>query len=157
MTNIKLDNKDLAILDILQSNGRIAISDLAERVSLSDTPCLRRVKKLQDNGVIQSYGAHIPPQALGFDVLIYAFVRLSANSQNLANDFEQRVANFEQVIECSVISGAYDYLLKVIAKDLANYESFVKQSLGSIAAIASIESTVVLKQTFSKNTLPTHG
>lgn len=149
-----LDKKDKIIIGSLQRNGRISMSDLAQEANLSDSPCLRRVKKLEQAGVIEGYQATLNRQALNLNVLVYAFVRLSANSDKLANKFEQIVANLEQVLECSVVTGAYDYLLKIIAQDLEDYESFVKQSLGRIDYIATIESTVVLKQTLSRNVLP---
>ena len=149
-----LDKKDRLIVEILQRNGRISMSDLAQEVNLSDTPCLRRVKKLEQAGVIEGYQATLNRQAFNLNVLVYAFVRLSANSDKLATQFEQTVASLEQVLECSVVTGAYDYLLKIIAEDLEDYEGFVKKSLGRIDDIATIESTVVLKQTFSRNVLP---
>ncbi len=149
-----LDKKDRLIVEILQRNGRISMSDLAQEVNLSDTPCLRRVKKLEQAGVIEGYQATLNRQAFNLNVLVYAFVRLSANSDKLATQFEQTVASLDQVLECSVVTGAYDYLLKIIAEDLEDYEGFVKKSLGRIDDIATIESTVVLKQTFSRNVLP---
>lgn len=149
-----LDNKDKAIVEILQRDGRISMSELAQAVNLSDTPCLRRVKKLEQAGVIENYQATLNRQAFNLNVLVYAFVRLSANSDKLATQFEQTVSSLAQVLECSVVTGAYDYLLKIIAEDLEDYESFVKKSLGTMDYIATIESTVVLKQTFSRNTLP---
>ena len=149
-----LDKKDRLIVEILQRNGRISMSDLAQEVNLSDTPCLRRVKKLEQAGVIEGYQATLNRQAFNLNVLVYAFVRLSANSDKLATQFEQTVASLDQVLECSVVTGAYDYLLKIIAEDLEDYEGFVKKSLWRIDDIATIESTVVLKQTFSRNVLP---
>ena len=124
-----LDKKDKAIVEKLQLNGRMSMSDLAQQVSLSDTPCLRRVKKLEQSGVIAGYQATLNRQALGLNVLVYAFVRLSANSDRFATEFEQAVADLDPVLECSVVTGAYDYLLKIIAEDLEGYESFVKKSL----------------------------
>ena len=85
---------------------------------------------------------------------VYAFARLNQNSVAAAEQFEQQVAKLEHVLECSVISGSYDYLLKIVATDLESYESFVKHKLGSIDCIANIESTVVLKQAFTKRHLP---
>ena len=149
-----LDKKDKAIVETLQLDGRISMSDLAQKVNLSDTPCLRRVKKLEQTGVIEGYQATLNPKAFDLNVLVYAFVRLSANSDKLATQFEQTVSSLGQVLECSVVTGAYDYLLKIIAEDLEDYESFVKKSLGRMDYIATIESTVVLKQTFSRNILP---
>lgn len=151
---IELDKKDKNIVAVLQQQGRISISELAQQVNLSDTPCLRRVKKLEQQGVITGYGAQLNRQALGLNVLVYAFVRLTVNSDNFAQQFEHTVANLEQILECSVVTGAYDYLLKIVADDLEGYESFVKKSLGRLDFIANIESTVVLKQTFSRSSLP---
>ena len=152
--DIRMDNKDLSILSILQSKGRIAISELANRLNMSDTPCLRRVKKLEQAGVISGYSAQVNPQAVGLNALVYVFVRLTENSNDNADVFEKAMENLAQVTECSVITGAHDYLLKIIAADLLSYERFVKKSLGSLKCIASVESTVVLKQTFSKSALP---
>ncbi|ABV89234.1 Lrp/AsnC family transcriptional regulator [Shewanella pealeana] len=149
-----MDNKDRNILAILQRQGRIAISELAARLNMSDTPCLRRVRKLEQTGVISGYGAQIDPKEVGLNVVVYAFVRLKENSDQYAILFEESMENLEQVMECSVVTGAHDYLLKIVASDLLSYESFVKKSLGSLNCIAGIESTVVLKQNFSRNTLP---
>ena len=149
-----MDNKDKEILNLLQKNGRMSISELATKVSLSDTPCLRRVKKLEELGVISGYSAQLDSKELGLNVLVYAFVKLQGNTDKNAEVFEQTVMALDNVLECSVISGRHDYLLKIIAKDLEGYEKFVKKSLGNISAIDAIESTVVLKQTFSKTSLP---
>ncbi|GIU11227.1 MULTISPECIES: Lrp/AsnC family transcriptional regulator [unclassified Shewanella] len=149
-----MDNKDRNILAILQRHGRIAISELAARLNMSDTPCLRRVRKLEQTGVISGYGAQIDPKEVGLNVVVYAFVRLKENSDQYAILFEESMENLDQVMECSVVTGAHDYLLKIVASDLLSYESFVKKSLGSLNCIAGIESTVVLKQNFSRNILP---
>ena len=93
-----LDKKDRLIVEILQRNGRISMSDLAQEVNLSDTPCLRRVKKLEQAGVIEGYQATLNRQAFNLNVLVYAFVRLSANSDKLATQFEQTVASLDQVL-----------------------------------------------------------
>lgn len=151
---MKIDNKDKQLLTALQSHARTAVSELAASVNLSDTPCLRRIKKLEQAKVITGYHAALNPQALSLNVLVYAFVRLNQNSATAASIFEEQVEKLAHVLECSVISGSYDYLLKIIATDLESYESFVKHKLGTINCIANIESTVVLKQSFSKHYLP---
>lgn len=149
-----MDAKDREILNLLQKNGRMAISELASQVSLSDTPCLRRVKKLEESGVISGYSAQLDNKELGLNVLVYAFIKLQGNTDKNAEVFEQSALALDNVLECSVISGRHDYLLKIISKDLEDYERFVKKSLGGISAINAIESTVVLKQTFAKTSLP---
>ena len=132
----------------------MSVADLASHISLSDTPCLRRIKKLEQASIITGYHAAINPKALKLNVLVYAFVRLNQNWASAARQFEQHVEKLTHVLECSVISGSYDYLLKIIAHDLESYEQFVKHQLGSLSCIANIESTVVLKQSFSKKQLP---
>ena len=149
-----LDNKDQQLLVALQSQARMSVSELANTINLSDTPTLRRIKKLEQEQVIIGYHAAINPKSLNLNVLVYAFVRLCRNSVSAAQQFEQHVEKLPHVLGCSVISGSHDYLLKIVAKDLEDYERFVKKSLGKITAISAIESTVVLKQTFSKTALP---
>lgn len=151
---MNLDKKDQALLIRLQANARSPISQLACEVNLSDTPCLRRIKKLEGTGVISGYHAAINPKDIGLNVLVYAFVRLNQNSVSAANAFEEQVEKLAYVLECGVISGSYDYLLKIVATDLESYEHFVKYKLGSIDCIANIESTIVLKQAFNKKQLP---
>ncbi|CAD2226121.1 AsnC family transcriptional regulator [Pseudoalteromonas sp. 3J6] len=149
-----LDNKDQQLLVALQSQARMSVSELANTINLSDTPTLRRIKKLEQEQVIIGYHAAINPKSLNLNVLVYAFVRLCQNSVSAAQQFEQHVEKLPHVLECSVISGSHDYLLKIISQDLESYEQFVKHQLGSLSCIANIESTVVLKQSFSKKQLP---
>ncbi|QSX29903.1 MULTISPECIES: Lrp/AsnC family transcriptional regulator [Shewanella] len=149
-----MDKKDLAIIDRLQRDGRISISELAASLNMSDTPCIRRIRKLEQDGVISGYAAQLDPHKAGFNVIVYAAIRLSENSDTAAERFETAVAKLPEVMECSVITGSHDYLLKIVARDLPAYERFVKKSLGSLPAIAGIESTLVLKQTFSRTALP---
>ncbi|KPZ63238.1 Leucine-responsive regulatory protein [Pseudoalteromonas sp. P1-16-1b] len=149
-----LDNKDQQLLVALQSQARMSVSELANTINLSDTPTLRRIKKLEQEQVIIGYHAAINPKSLNLNVLVYAFVRLCQNSVSAAQQFEQHVEKLPHVLECSVISGSHDYLLKIISQGLESYEQFVKHQLGSLSCIANIESTVVLKQSFSKKQLP---
>ena len=152
--NTNIDRKDLKILSILQGKGRIAITELATKLNMSDTPCLRRVKKLEQAGVISGYSAQINADAVGLNAMVYAYISLTEKSNISADLFENAMKKLPEVLECSVITGSHDYLLKIIANDLLGYESFVKKSLGSLTCIASIESTVVLKQTFARGELP---
>ncbi len=152
--NSNIDSKDLNILSILQSKGRMAISELATKLNMSDTPCLRRIKKLEKAGIITGYSANINAEAVGLNAMVYVFIRLTENSNTNADIFENSVKKLPEILECSVITGSHDYLLKIISNDLLSYESFIKQSLGNLKCVGSIESTVVLKQTFSRSELP---
>ncbi|WP_010604196.1 Lrp/AsnC family transcriptional regulator [Pseudoalteromonas maricaloris] len=152
--SVNLDAKDKLILNALQHNARLSNASLAEKATLSDTPCLRRVKRLQDTGVISGYHAALDRAQVDLSILVYAFIKLSENTATAAHLFEQHVESEDQVISCSVISGSHDYLLEIVAKDLPSYEQFAKHQLGACKVISGIESTIVLKQTFAKRTLP---
>lgn len=149
-----MDKKDIKLLEILQRQGRIAISELADKVNMSDTPCLRRVKKLEQDKVIVGYSANVDPQKVGLSSIMYAFIRLNDHSDQTETDFEQAVFALPQVMECNSVTGEYDYMLKILAKDLNSYQRFIKVSLGSIPSIADIHSNAVLKQHFNRTILP---
>tara|TARA_B100000446_G_scaffold46105_5_gene42279 strand:- start:17368 stop:17823 length:456 start_codon:yes stop_codon:yes gene_type:complete len=149
-----LDKIDRHILRVLQQQGRISNADLAERVNLSPTPCLRRVRRLEETGVIARYVAELDRKQLGLNVSAYVFVRLQRNSSVNAEKFESMISELEQVEECSVLSGEYDYLVKVVATDLEHYEAFIKQRLAAIEQVDTINSTIVLKQVTSRHPLP---
>ena len=97
--NINIDTKDLSILSILQTRGRIAISELAAKLNMSDTPCLRRVKKLEEAGVISGYSANIKPESMGFNAMVYVFIRLTENSNISADLFENAMKKLPEVLE----------------------------------------------------------
>ncbi|MAZ89726.1 MAG: AsnC family transcriptional regulator [Cellvibrionaceae bacterium] len=149
-----MDKIDRHILRVLQQQGRISNADLAERVNLSPTPCLRRVRRLEETGVIARYVAELDRKQLGLNVSAYVFVRLQRNSSVNAEKFESMISELEQVEECSVLSGEYDYLVKVVATDLEHYEAFIKQRLAAIEQVDTINSTIVLKQVTSRHPLP---
>ncbi len=149
-----LDKIDRQILRVLQREGRISNSELSERVNLSPTPCLRRVKRLEDAGVIHRYVAELDRRQLGLKVSAYVFVRLQRNSTVNAEQFERAIGSLIQVEECSVLSGEYDYLVKVVATDLEDYERFIKQQLAAIEEVDTINTTIILKQVMSRQPLP---
>ncbi len=149
-----LDGVDRKILRVLQREGRISNAELSEQINLSPTPCLRRVKKLEDAGVINRYVAELDPALLGLKVSAYVFVRLERNSTVNAERFEEAIRTLQQVEECSVLSGEYDYLVKVVAEDLEDYERFIKQRLAAIEEVDTINTTIILKQVMSRQPLP---
>lgn len=151
---LNLDDIDRRLLSALKADARISNVDLAERISLSPTPCLRRVKKLEQRGVIKGYEAILDPAALGLEVSVFAFVKLSRKSSENAAEFEREIGDLDAVTECSVIAGSYDYLLRIVARSLQDYERLLKERLANIETIADIESMVVLKQVACSNRLP---
>ncbi|WP_434927903.1 Lrp/AsnC family transcriptional regulator [Shewanella sp. HL-SH4] len=149
-----MDKKDLKLLDILQHQGRISIADLADKMNMSDTPCLRRVKKLEQDKVIIGYQAQLDPQKLDLNISAFIYVRLADCTSIKADKFELEMTKLKQVMECAVITGEYDYMLKIVAKDLLSLECLIKQNINNIDNVAQVHSTVVLKPVFSRTMLP---
>jgi Lrp/AsnC family leucine-responsive transcriptional regulator len=151
---MKLDALDLRILDELQRNGALSNVELARRVQLSPSPCLARVKALEAAGVIDRYVAIANPQPLGLGLNV--FISISLTSQNKASlaAFEQRIAEHEEVMECYLMTGDSDYLIRVAVADIAALEKFILEQLTPIAGIEKIRSSFALKQVRYKTALP---
>lgn len=152
--SIRTDRTDRAILQALAENARISNAELAERVHLTPTPCLRRLRRLEESGIIRGYTVQLDHAALGLGIAALIFVQLERNSLDNANRFEAAVRELPEVTECSVLTGGHDYLLRVTVEDLAHYERFVKESLASIPQVANIDTRIVLKQVLSRSMVP---
>ncbi|ADZ92720.1 Lrp/AsnC family transcriptional regulator [Marinomonas mediterranea] len=152
--SIRLDHIDLSILRALQNDGRMTNAELAEQVFLSPTPCLRRVKRLEKLGVIDHYTAEINRSLVGIEISAFVFVQLQRNSKKNAHNFEQAVAELNEVQECFVVTGEYDYLLNVATTNLKSYDEFIKEKLGDIETVSKVDTTIVLNQVKSRRQLP---
>ena len=141
-----MDSIDKAILRRLQNDARVSNAELAESVNLSPTPCLRRVKRLEQQGYIRGYFSDINLEKVGLSISAVVFVRLTVNSTQNAAVFERAIQSITRVRECSVLTGRYDYLLKVVAKDLRDYEKLIKGELANIDNVKTLESTIILNQ-----------
>ena len=144
-----MDSKDREIIKALQRNGRLTNQDLAAQVNLSPSPCLRRTRALEEKGVIKGYTAIVDERAYGLLVTALVRIRLSSHTGDVVKLFEKKVHETEQILDCYVITGSEDYLLRVLVEDLKSYEEFVRHKLHNIPGIASIDSSFaygVLKQ-----------
>ena len=148
------DKKDLRILEILQEQARISNSDLAQHVGLSPSPCWRRVRTLEDAGVIQQYVALVSAKSVGLPINVFASVTLDKQIESALEAFETSVTKRPEVMECYLMTGEFDYLLRVVVPDLEAYEHFLLEHLTRIKGIASIKSSFSLKQVCYKTTLP---
>ena len=148
------DKKDLRILKILQEQARISNSDLAQRVGLSPSPCWRRVRALEEAGVIQQYVALVSAKSVGLPINVFATVTLDKQIESALEAFETSVTKRPEVMECYLMTGEFDYLLRVVVPDLEAYEHFLLEHLTRIKGIASIKSSFSLKQVCYKTTLP---
>lgn len=149
-----LDDTDKRILAALQEDGRLTNVELAERVGLSPSPCLRRVRILEDAGIIRGYQAVVDQAAVGLPVSVFVSVKLEKQREDALQRFEKAVRAFPEVLECYLMTGSRDYLLRVVAKDLADYERFLKATLTRIDGVASIESSFALAQVKHTAVLP---
>ena len=149
-----LDAIDRKILALLQLDGRMSIADLAGKVGLSPSPCLRRVRLLEEAGIIARYVAVLDQQRAGLPVSVFVSVKLESQKVDALDRFAKAIARWPEVLECYLMTGPRDYLLRVVVADLAAYERFLKQRLTRLAGIASIESSFALEQVKYTNVLP---
>ena len=149
-----LDPVDLKILALLQIDGRMSINDLAAKVGLSPSPCLRRVRILEKSGVIARYVAVLDQRAVGLPVSVFISVKLEKQKEDLLEKFARTIARWPEVLECYLMTGPRDYWLRVVVPDLAAYERFLKTKLTRLEGIASIESSFALEQVKYTNVLP---
>ncbi|RJF78162.1 Lrp/AsnC family transcriptional regulator [Azospirillum cavernae] len=154
MPNLKLDRIDRKILALLQENGRQPNNELADQVGLSPSPCLRRVKALEEAGVISRYVALVDPASVDLPVNIFVSVGLDRQIEERIDAFEAAVMERPEVLECYLMSGDADYLLRVVVPDLASYERFLKEHLTRIPGVAGIRSSFALKQVRYRTALP---
>ena len=141
-----LDETDLQILKTLQKNAKLTTKELAEAVHLTPTPVFERQKRLERQGYIKKYVAVLDPEKLDQGLQVFCKVKLNQINHEIADAFVRRIMRIPEVTECYNTSGAYDYLLKVRARDMKQYQEFVLNKLGEIESLSSIESTFVMSE-----------
>ena len=156
MPRLKLDSIDQNILTALQENARLSNVDLARKVGLSPSPCLRRVRALEDAGVIMRYATLVDQAAVGLPMSVFVSVSLERQVEEGLETFEATIKQRPEVMECYLMTGTSDYLLRIVVADLAAYETFLKEHLTRIQGVRSIESSFALKQVAYRTALPMH-
>jgi len=151
---MKLSTKDIRILSELQADGALTNVDLARRVHLSPSPCLARVKALEASGVIARYVALLDPVKLGLGLNVFISISLTAQNKASLAEFERRIAEHEEVMECYLMTGDSDYLIRVAVADIAALEKFIIEQLTPIPGIEKLRSSFALKQVRYKTALP---
>jgi DNA-binding Lrp family transcriptional regulator len=151
---LELDRLDFAILKVLQRNGRISNRDLAKAVSLSASPSWRRLRALEKNGVIDHYAAVLNREAVGLSILGFAHVILHNHDRETVEKFDRAIMDAEQVLECHATSGEHDYMLKIVAPDMAAYQDFLSGYLLNIGVVRTVNTSFALKQQKSTTVLP---
>lgn len=149
-----LDRLDRKILALLQQDGRMSVTSIAEQVGLSTSPCLRRIKMMEKEGVISRYVAVLNQKGVGLPVSVFVSIKLESQREEALEKFGKSIGRWPEVLECYLMTGPRDYLLRVVASDLADYERFVKVRLTRVAGIANIESSFALGQVKHTGALP---
>lgn len=149
-----MDAIDRRIIGALQENARLTNQELADRVGLSPSPCLRRLRKLEADGVLRGYTALIDQQRYGLPINVFVSIRLERQTDAAIRAFEQAIQDLDEVQECYLMTGARDYLLRVVSQSLESYERFVRERLTRIEGIASIESSFAFNQVKKSPRLP---
>ena len=149
-----MDNLDKKIVFELQKNGRLSNFDLAEKVGLSPSPCLRRIKNLEKKKIISGYTAIIDEELFGYPITAFVSVRLENQTDGTLKVFEEGISHLDEVVDCWLVTGNRDYLLRVVAINLKTYEKFMREDLTKIKGIASIETNFALGSVKTKQPLP---
>lgn len=149
-----LDRIDRKILDILQSDGRIALTELAQRVGLSTSPCSERVKRLEKNGVITGYHARIAPEAVGKTLLVFVEIKLSSKSAEVFEKVRKELLHMPEVLECHLVSGSFDYLVKTRLRGMGEYRHLLGSILKKLPVPAESHTYVVMEEVKETLALP---
>lgn len=151
---ISLDKIDMKILALLQNDGRMTMTDLAQRVGLSATPCTERVRRLERQGAISGYHAHINPRALGKSLLVFVEIKLSAMSGDVFDKIKNEIRFVPQVMECHLVSGEYDYLIKARLSEMGEYRSLLANILLKLPGAIESRSHIVMEEIKESIQLP---
>lgn len=143
--DIMHDSFDEKIIQCLANDGRITINEISEKINLSQTPVTRRLKKLETDGIIKGYSALIDEKKLGFGFSVFVQVRLERQIDDELDQFEKKVNSLPEVVDCWLMTGKHDYLLRVVTRDIEDFERFLVGQLTKIGGIASIESSIPLR------------
>ncbi|OEE78495.1 AsnC family transcriptional regulator [Vibrio ordalii FF-167] len=148
-----MDRIDRRMLTLLQTEGRLSTAELAEKVGLSPSPCARRLKRLEESGIIDGYQARLSRQAVGVGMTVFVEVSLNNHQAASIDSFEEAIKEMEEVISCHVVSGAYDYLLEVVSANLSGYEAFTRQ-LQRLNNVKDMHTHLAMRQVKAATAMP---
>lgn len=151
---MKLDKSDISILEAVQKDGRLSNRDLAKEVSLSPSPSWRRLRALEEAEVISHYAAVVDRHKVGLSIMGFAHVTLLDHSTDKVKKFDRAIMRASQVLECHATSGGHDYMLKVVAPDMASYQDFLSEYLLKLGVVRTVNTSFALKQQKNTTVLP---
>lgn len=153
-SRLALDRIDCALLQALQGNARLTVAELADRVSLTPSPCWRRIKRLEDSGLVRAYRAILSSEGLGYGVTAFVNVMMGSHDKDTSTRFEQRLTEIPEIISCHHVSGKYDFLLEVVAVDLQAFGEFTRDVLQALPGVKEIYSSFSMKVLKDDRVLP---
>lgn len=151
---VVLDAYDRKILDLLQEEATLSTAEIAERIGLSQSPCWRRIQRLKEEGVIRRQVTLLDRKKIGLNTQVFAQVKLNAHGRNHLTDFAKAIGEFPEVLECHVLMGAVDFMLRIVTEDVEAYERFFFEKLSQVPGVQEINSIVALSEIKSTTTLP---
>ena len=152
----KIDEIDTKILALIQSNATLTVADIAAKVGLSTSPCWRRIKRLEETCIIRERVTLLDRQKLGLDFEVFTAIKLSLPNKANIRKFELAVANMPEVMQCATVTGAVDFMLRIVTKDMHSYEDFLREDLLAIDVISDVQSRIVLRESKGIHSLPLH-
>lgn len=152
--NDKLDNIDAKILHLIQSDAGLSVSDISDEVGLSSSPCWRRIKRMEELGIIKARVTLLDRKTLGLDFEVFVAVKLSLPNRVNMEKFEQAVSRMPEVIQCAVVTGAVDFMLRIVTTDMHAYEAFLREVLLSIDLVSDVQSRIVMRQSKDTTAVP---
>jgi DNA-binding Lrp family transcriptional regulator len=157
MAQLTLDRIDLQILSELQNDGRMTNVELAGKVGLTAPPCLRRVKSLEQSGVVEGYHAALNSGKLGYTITVFAMVSLKSQAESDLRAFEEHISTLAPVRECHMLNGEIDFILKVVARDLQEFQTFLTTSLTTAPNVASVKTSLTIRTAKNLPGVPVEG
>ncbi len=154
MSRKEIDKVDLEIIRLLQQDAELSAAAVGEKIGLSQSPCWRRIQRLREEGLIRGQAMRFDRKRLGFDVLVFAQVKLTAHGRSKVPEFAETIRKFPEVQECHLVLGNFDFLLRIVARDIEEYERFFFEKLSHLAEIQEVHSNIVLSEIKYTTELP---
>ena len=149
-----LDSVDARILDLIQHDASLSVAEIAERVGLSSSPCWRRIKRLEDEGIVQRRVTILDREKLGLSFEVYCTVKLSLPTKDNLETFETSVQRWPEVVQCATVTGAADYELRIVTRDMHAFDEFLRDKILSLGLVSNIESRIVIRAVKNSTTVP---
>ena len=149
-----LSKQDIKILGLLQSDASLSTASIAEKIDISQSPCWRRINRMEEEGLIKGRVAVLDRAALGMEVVVFATINLTATGRQNLIEFEQEIVRHQEVMECYTMTGIWDYMLKIVTRDIRHYEEFVRNTLTTSPAIRELHSHMAVTEIKNSTELP---